>query len=258
MAIRYYLTVFPMEAMIASQLEPEAFAAYMAVGNRKGSAEHLMFFEVDENGLEGAFDIEYARRRCVAHSDGRKKNSAYLSVYRVLEAVSVDALGLLWLVNRDGRALSLDRDEYRAPDPWSGSALYQELCPASPLVVSALDPRHFAEYIVEDASKVTMPSIVFAELVMPDFGASDLTGNVGGYYDKMMEHLKSCVSDLRAGKGKMSKVVDRSAGSVFNYQVIGSGLYVGGREGALAFYPMLSRDELKKHHYDWAKSALIF
>ena len=86
MDIYFYLTVYPMEAMIASQLAPEAFGAYMAIGDRKGSAESLMFFEVDGEGLGDSFDLEYARRRVVPHSDGHPKNSVYLSVYQALEA----------------------------------------------------------------------------------------------------------------------------------------------------------------------------
>ncbi len=258
MSIHYYLTFFPMEAMIASQLEPSAFGAYMAVGNRKGSAEMLMFVELDADKLGDSFDMEYARQRCVEHSDGRLKNSVYLSVYRALEAVPVDALGSLWLITRDGRSLSVDKGSYSDPEDWEGTALYQELCPAHPLVVSALNPKHFANYIVEDSSKVTMPAILFADLSMPDFNGNDFTGNVGGYYDKILEHIKYCVMELKGGKGKFTKVVDRSSSATFNYQVIGRGLYVGASGGKLVFYPMPSREILKKKHYDWAKSALIF
>jgi len=258
MSIHYYLTVFPMEAMIASQLSPEAFGAYMALGHSKGSAERLIFFELPEKALGDAFDLEYARRRCVAHSDGKPKNSVYLSVYRVLEAVKPADLGHLYLVNKDGRSLPLSADEYHSPEPWPGQALYQELCPAQPLVASALNPKHFAEYIVEEANKVTMPAVFFADLTPPVLEDGDFTGNVGGYFDKMQEHIKDCFADLQAGKGKLSKVVDRSSAATFNYQVIGRGFYVGSRDGSLAFYPMPSREELKKKHYDWAKSALIF
>jgi len=258
MNIHYYLTVFPMEAMIASQLEPEAFGAYMAVGNRKGSAEMLTFFELIESELGDSFDLDYARRRCVGHSDGRLKNSVYLSVYRALEKVPVDAFGALWLITKDGRSISLEQSAYTDPDSWEGNALYQELCPAHPLVISALKPKHFAEYIVEDSTKVTMPAIFFAELTTPDFNGDSFTGNIGGYYDKMMEHLKYCIAELKDGKGKLTKVVDRSSSAVFNFQVIGRGLYIGASGGRLVFYPMLSREELKKNHYDWAKSASIF
>jgi hypothetical protein len=175
-----------------------------------------------------------------------------------LEATPISALGLLWLTTKDGRSLALEQGDYTDPDPWTGTALYQELCPAHPLVVSALNPKHFAEYIVEDSSKVTMPSIFFAELGIPDLENPAFTGNVGGYFDHMLEHLNSCVADLKAGKGKLSKVVDRSADVVFNYQVIGRGLYIASTEDQLAFYPMPDREVLKKKHYDWAKSALIF
>ena len=37
MAVHYYLSVFPMEALIASQLDPMHFGAYMATGSKKGS-----------------------------------------------------------------------------------------------------------------------------------------------------------------------------------------------------------------------------
>ncbi len=258
MSVHYYLTLFPMEAMIASQLEPAAFGSYMAIGNRKGSAERLMFIEVFESELGDSFDLDYARRRCVAHSDGRMKNSVYLSVYRALEAVPVDAFGALWLITKDGRSMSLEQSSYTDLDTWDGSALYQELCPAHPLIVSALKPKHFAEYIVEDSTKVTMPAIFFADLTIPDFDGDSFTGNIGGYFDKMMEHLKYCVTELKDGKGKLTKVVDRSSFAAFNFQVIGRGLYIGTSGGRLVFYPMPSREELKKKHYDWAKSASIF
>jgi len=247
-----------MEAMIASQLEPAAFGAYMAVGNRKGSAERLMFFEVLESEIGDNFDLEYARRRCVGHSDGRPKNSVYLSVYRALEAVPISAFGALWLVTRDGRSLSLEQGEYSETETWPGSALYQELCPAHPLVVSALKPRHFAEYIVEDSTKVTMPAIFFADLKIPEFDGRAFTGNTGGYFDKMMKHLENCVNELKDGRGKLTKVVDRSSSAAFNYQVIGRGLFIGASGGNLVFYPMPSRKVLKKEYYDWAKSASIF
>lgn len=258
MSVHYYLTLYPMEAMIASQLDSDAFGAYMAIGHSRNSSERLIFVEVEEEIIADSFDIDYARWRCIQHSDGRLKNSVYLSVYRALESTPISALGLLWLTTRDGRSLPLKRADYTNPDPWNGTALYQELCPSHPLVVSTLNPKHFAEYIVEDSSKVTMPAIFFAEIGLPDLDNPAFTGNVGGYFDNLMEHLNFCVADLMAGKGKMSKIVDRSASAVFKYQVVGRGFYIGAPEGQLAFYPMPGRDELKKKHYDWAKSALIF
>ena len=258
MTIHYYLTLYPMEAMIASQLEPEAFGAYMAIGARSGSSERLIFAEVREEAIADAFDLDYARSRCVPHADGSPKNSVYLSVYRALEAAPLNALGLLYLVTKDGRSLVLEPVEYPDSDPWKGSALYQELCPARPLVVSSLNPGDFIRYIVEDSSKLTMPSVFFADLLMPELTGDAYTGNVGGYFDTKLKHLEACLGELSSVEGKMSKVVDRSASASFNYQVIGAGLYVGRRGGVPVFYAMPSREVLKVRHYDWGKSALIF
>ena len=247
-----------MEALIVSQLAPEAFGSYMATGSRKGSAERLMFIEVDPEKLKGIFDTDYAEKCCIPHPDGSPKNSVYLSVYRVLESVPTDAMGTLWLITNDGRALALENTEYSDPDSWPGYALYQELCPAQPLVATTLQPKEFAAYIMEDSNKIKMPAIFFADLILPVLEDETYTGNIGGYFDKMKKHLKSCIDDLMQGKGKKSKVVDRSSIQVFNYQVIGRGLYVGSQNGRLLYYPMLSRDRLKKEHYDWGKSAMIF
>ena len=74
MTIHYYLTVFPTEGLIASQLGPEDFGSYMATGSKKGTAEHLIFIEV--SGEFGSyFDWDYARQNCVQHSDERPKHS---------------------------------------------------------------------------------------------------------------------------------------------------------------------------------------
>ncbi|MCG8452801.1 MAG: hypothetical protein MI717_06450 [Spirochaetales bacterium] len=257
MSIHYYLTLHPMEALVASQLEPEVFGAYMAVGTEKGASEQLMFCEVEEDAVAASFDVEYAQRRCVPHSDGRLKNSVYLSVYRVLEAFNPARLGPLWLTTRDGRSLALTQGSYSDPNPWRGNGLYQELCPAHPLVVSSLNPKHFAQFLVSDSGKLALPAVFFADIAIPEEKGGDFTGNIGDYFDQKKTHLAACLADLEAGKGKLTKVVDRSSSSRFGYQVIGRGFYIGSQTGTLAFYPMLSREELKKHHYDWAKSALI-
>ena len=259
MSIYYYLTVFPMEALVASQLDPEAYGAYMAVGARKGSAERLMFFEVSEAAVDAsdAFDGEYARSRCIPHADGRPKNSVYLSVYRTLEHMDPDGMGKLWLVNKDGRSLALGREPYAEPSPWPGYALYKELCPASPLVVSALDPIHFADHLISGKSKVTMPALVFADVMVPDLEDTENTGNVGGYFDKNLDHLRGCIGDIQNSRGKLSKVVDRSFETSFSYQVIDRGVYVASGS-KFAFYRMPGREELKDRAYDWGKSALIF
>lgn len=256
MAVHYYMTVFPTEALIASQLKPEQFAAYMALGDRKAAADQLMFIEV-EGGFGSAFDWEYARKKCVPHSDGRLKNSLYLGVYRVLEQLPLEALGKLYLVTKDGRALCLEKSDYKAPENWIGYALYREYCPMSPLAVSTLDPKNYGDYMTEGANKVHVPALFFADLNIGDPEDVENSGNVGQIYDKNLDHLRSCIRSLQAGKGKMIKVVDRSNYNSSFYQIVQNGFYFV-RAGGIVRYPMPDRETLKKKHYDWGRSALIF
>ena len=256
MAVHYYMTVFPMEALIASQLEPEHFASYMALGDTKAAAEQLMFIEV-EGGFGDYFDWSYAAEKCVPHSDGRLKNSLYLGVYRVLENVPLSALGSLYLVTKDGRSLMLDKSDYKAPGDWKGFALYREYCPMSPLAVSSLAPDSYGEHMTNKKSKVHVPAIFFADLKLGNPDDIENSGNVGQIYDKNLGHLRNCVHALQAGTGKVTKIVDRSNYSSSFYQIIDNGLYISNAEG-IVMYPMPSRDELKKIDYDWGRSALIF
>ena len=256
MALHYYMTVFPMEALVASQLEPEHFASYMALGDKKAAAEQLIFVEV-EGGFGNFFDWDFAEKKCVPHSDGRLKNSLYLSVYRVLENVPLTAMGSLYLVTKDGRSLVLEKEEYSAPANWKGYALYREYCPMSPLAVSTLDPKNYGDHMTEKNNKVHVPTLFFADLKLGDVDNIEDSGNVGQIYDKNLEHLQSCVHVLQAGKGKMTKIVDRSNFNSSFYQIIDNGLYVSSKDG-IVMYSMPSRDELKKINYDWGRSALIF
>lgn len=254
MKIHYYLLLFPSEALVASQLEPAEFGAYMAVGVHRGSAEKLIFIELTEP-FENSFDWEYASQSCVAHEDGRPKHSLYLGVYRVLEQVPVEAMGRIHLTTHDGRTLSLEAqplaEQAAAQDYW----VYQELCPIHPLVVSKLAPPDFIQTITDPTAKIRVPKIAFAVLKpLPDPEAED-TGNLGPLYDGNLSHIQYCIETLGI-KGKKSKTINRSHIESFSFQVVGDGFYVGNR-GQIKFYPMPTHKFLHDHHYDWACSAQI-
>ena len=76
MKIHYYLTVFPLEALVASELDPEAFGVYMATASHRGSSEPHVFIEVAGNRIGSAFDVAYAEQKCRGEPD-RKKRKAH-------------------------------------------------------------------------------------------------------------------------------------------------------------------------------------
>ncbi len=62
-----------------------------------------MFFELDPDFRDDFFRIQEGVDRCVPHEDGLPKSSIYISVYRVLENIPLDAIKKLYLVTRDGK-----------------------------------------------------------------------------------------------------------------------------------------------------------
>lgn len=253
MKTHYYVSLYPAEALIASQLEPDKFGTYMAIGQKYGAFEKILFLEV-EGGFGDFFDWKYAAERCVPHADGLPKNSVWMSVYRVLEHVPINALKAAYLTTSDGRTLALERAGYAAP-PASPYFVYQEIAPLSPLVVSRLDPRDFARFITDKGAHIQVPKIVFADLKVIDLENPTRTGNIGGTYDKNLEHLKECIAAVSGSGGKPTKNVERS-NSAFGYQIINHGIYVADSK-EIVLYKMPSTEQIRQNHYDWGRSAML-
>ncbi len=256
MQTRYYLSVFPLEAMIASQLDPIQFGQYMSTGRKNGSYERIIFIEVDGE-FGDYFDWKYARERCVTHSDGSPKNSVWMSVYRALEHTELDRLKKLYLTTADGRSLGIEprRADAGAAQTGRGYFVYQEICPISPLVVSKFDPVQFSIHMTNPANKVFVPKVVFADIKTVDLEKSKDTADAGPVYDKNLLHLRECIMAVRHGSEKPNKNVERSMQS-FAYNIIERGLYVGDKSDVV-WYPMPSLDQIRQHHYDWGRSAMV-
>jgi hypothetical protein len=253
MRTHFYLSISPIEALIASQLDPEQFGQYMAIGAGNGSYERIMFAEID-GGFGDHFDWQYAAERCVAHTSGEPKHSLWMSVYRVLEHVPLDRLQQLYLTTKDGRSLPLDPTTV-PPAGRRSFYVYQELAPLTPLVVSSLPPAEFGRYLTSPDQHVSVPTVVFTDLKVVDFDNPEITGNIGGAYDHNLEHLRACVGAVLNDGGKPNKNVERSVAS-FSYQIIGDGIYIGNGDN-LVFYPMPDSATIRQNHYDWGRSAMI-
>lgn len=254
MSVYYYVSLFPMEGLIASQLEPVSFGTYMSIGSSRTSADKLIFAEI-EGDFGRDFDWKYAQENCVEHEDGRPKNSLYLSIYRILEFLDPAKIKAVYLTTRDGRSLPLKPQTLQSP-PSKAFFLYQELCPIIPMVVSRLDPMAFCDYMTAEKSKTSVPVLAFADLKVIDFDNPENTGNIGPVYDGMISHIKNCVSAVTGANGKNAKIVDRSHTQAFSYQSIDSGIYIGKGKN-LAYFPMLSLEDIQNNHYEWGKSAQI-
>jgi hypothetical protein len=252
--IFYYMTLFPTEALIASMLTPEQFGAYMATGYKSGSHEQLIFAEVTEEfGTD--FDWAYAHQNTVPDEKGKPKHSVYLSVYRVLERTPLDKIGDLYLTTSDGQTLGITKSVEKAQYPEKPYYLYQNLCPANPLVVSAFSPDEYGKYMVSESVKISLPALCYCDLKVIDVQDPVRTGNIGPMYDRNIGHLNECIKAVTV-RGKKTKMLERTFAGRFTYQIVQSGFTIVNRTGRI-HYAMPGRDILVKHYYNWAYSAMI-
>jgi len=249
-----YLSVIP-ESLVVSMLGPREFGTYLAVGTKKRAKEHAIYFDIKSDLQSDYFDLQKAIPHCKAHSDGQPKHSVYVSTYRVLEHVPLEAIGSLWLATRDGRVLELKQDS--VPVEFEGRYhLYQELCPVHPLIASSLNPAEFCKFITDPGVNVSVPKISFVELQLGGLANDPKNGQTEGLPYQNIEHLRDCLSELTS-KAKTTKTVDRIHPQRVPYRVIKSGFYVGHQDNML-YYPFPSEEELERDHHAWWRSATLF
>lgn len=247
-----YVSLIP-EALIASHLTPEEFGAYYAVGGEKRARGKAMFFELDLDFRNDFFDIEDGLKRCVLKEGSHPKRSVYISVYRVLEHVPVEAIKKLYLVTQDGRTLGLDP---KTPSPQSKEEklyLYQEIAPVHPLVATSMTPVDFVETIILNSEFFTIPALVFADLKLGELAKNPLDGQVGDLPYSNINHLRECLASIPKKIVKF-KIVDRVHSAAIPYRMINSGIYYCNGEKTIVF-ELPSIDELKEKHNQWRRSA---
>lgn len=254
MDVFYYLTVFPIESLIASQLPPDRFGPYMATGSKKSTADKIIYINIEPFETD-TFDWEHAKKRCRPHRNGSPKHSVYLAVYRVLEQIPLSSLHTLFLTTPDGRILPMEQEEYLDTQKQE-YYIYKELCPVSPLVLSELNPKEFPRSIIHPESKTWIPKMAYADLSFDLFFHTDESCVCGSFYSRGPDHIQICIDEIRAKENKHNKILARLYTEPFSYQLIDRGIFISdGRE--LVFYRMKNESELREHHRDWARSAMI-
>jgi len=253
MAIYNYLSLVP-EALVVSMLGPESFGTYLATGTQKRAHEVALYFDLASDLKSDYFRLDEASRDCVVHPDGAPKHSVYVSTYRALEHVPLDAIRSLWLTTRDGRVLELK--QAAVPSSFSGRYhLYQELCPVNPLIASTKNPVDFCRFITDPKVRISVPKICFFELNIGELQDDPSSGQSKKVDNERIDHLRNCLLEL-ANRQKTTKTVNRTQHGNIAYDVVKSGYFVGDGN-SLLYFPFPSVDELEKNHHDWWRSATV-
>lgn len=247
-----YLSLTP-EALIASMLNPVEFAAYYAMGEHDKPNGQVIFIEIDPTFRHEYFQLDKGIARCVPAADGSPKSSVYISIYRALEHIPIAAMGDLYCVTRDGRALKIAKTT--AHNNESGLHLYSELAPVRPAVVSPLGPLDFKNLMMgQQGGILELPAIAFVELRLGQLATDPENGDIQDIPYRNIEHLRKCLKEVR-NKAIATKLFDLSGSDVFSYRVVKNGIFVGNKQEGLSLYAMPSSEELREKHRAWWRSS---
>lgn len=249
-----YLSLMP-EALVASHLDPNKFGSYLATGSRKRARGQAIFFRLSDDYAETRLKELNVNPDLDRGDTMNPRHSAYLSIYRVLETTPIEALDSIYLVTDSGRVLELQPAEYFA-ETGPRFHLYQEFAPVTPRVVSTADPLSFAHSITDKDHRVSLPTLVFAELKLARLADDPEAEDIDDLPYPNLEHLRDCLRELRMKSGKPTKTVIRFLQQDVLFRTLHRGFYVAQRGGGFRFFPFPDRTALETEHYPWWRSAL--
>lgn len=252
-----YMIVFPINALVASQLDPVQFGEHYTMGSAKHFSGKVIFAEIDINYRHKYFDIDSYLEQTVPHEDGSPKKTKFICSYNVLEHIELSAIKKLFLCTQNGKVLPIEPAEYKAVNEPGLVRIYQEITPLETLVASNLDQREFGKFITTETRSKGAPKICFTQI---DFNIEhffhsnknkeifniDLPSvNPYRFYD--------CINELFKKPEKLTKTI--GLGSLLkeiSYKFLRHGFWFAAGD-ELKFFPMPSESELENKYFSWWK-----
>lgn len=252
-----YMIVYPINALVASQLEPDKFGEHYTVGGAKHYSGKVIFAELDINYRNNSNEIEKYLEMTVPHEDGSPKRTKFIKSYGVLADIDIDAIQKLHLCTSNGKVLTLEPTEYTAVNDPKLIRTYQEITPLENLVLSTLDQRAFGKYITTETKSKGAPQICFTQIEF----------NIGHFletnkYSELFHielprvnpyRMYDCIKELENIPGKRTKTI--GLGSLLrdiSFKYLRHGFwFVGANKNR--FFSMPSLSDLENKYYYWWK-----
>lgn len=248
----FYLVVTP-ESLLASHLSPFDFGNYLAVGTKKQTRGQLIFFEIDPGKIPH-LPWGHIEKKLIPYNNGQPKRSVYLSIYRVLENVPLEALKNLYLVSDEGLVLEITEVKY-VTDNLVDTHLYQQFIPSTTRVASKLTPPEYVKFLTDTTHPVSAPKVFFAELLLNEL-ASNPYAPLNSLPYANPDHLRECLIMLAESDERTTKTVLRAMRTELAYRTIKDGFFVGERDN-FKFYPFPTIEMLENEYFTWWRSALV-
>jgi hypothetical protein len=232
-----YLILHPNEALVASQLSPEAFGAHYSVGSPRHFTGKVIFAEVDINYRHEYLRIDDYLAQTESGRPGAPKRTKFVKSYRVL-VLGLDPSLEPPDAGREGRV-----------------RVYQEICPLRLVVASSLAPRPFGAYITQGTWSKGAPKIFFtqwdidAEAVVK---RNDVVSfSMGPLPNVNPTNLPTALKELAEDATKKTKTVSLNGNlDLMSYKNIQPGFWFS--DGATTiFYRMPTMEELHDHYRAW-------
>ncbi len=252
-----YMIVYPINALVASQLEPDKFGEHYTIGGSKHYSGKVIFAELDLNFRSDCCDIEEYLNMTVPHEDGTPKKTKFIKSYGVLEEVDIDAIKELHLCTSNGKVLSLEPSEYSAVNEPGLLRTYQEITPLENLVISTLDQRDFGKYITTKTKSKGAPKICFTQIEF-DIEHFLATNKHSELFNIDLPRVNpyrmyDCIKELEKIPEKTTKTV--GLGSLLrdlSFKFLRHGFWFVGAEQN-KFFAMPSLSDLENKYYYWWK-----
>jgi hypothetical protein len=252
-----YCIIYPNFALVASQLEPEDFGRYYSVGTARYYSGKMIFVEVDIDYRHPYFAIDEYLSQTLEHPDGTPKMTKFISSYRVLEHIALEALRDLFVVTTSGEVLRLAGQNFTEDRSGERVRIIQELNPVSLLVASTFDPVALGHYLTVPGSPRGCPSLFFTQIdldvrkFLTDWAKNPfISAPIPGVHpQKLASVLEAMLKDPhpRTKSIGIQSIFDR-----ISYSKLIQGFFVADQK-RLLHYPMPSEEVLKRDHYGWWK-----
>jgi hypothetical protein len=159
-----YQILAPNPALVASQLDPDAFAKHYTSGSIRFYDGKVVFAEIDLDFRNPYFKIDEAIAELKPHPDGRPKATKFISTYRVLEHMDLDAIKRVILATPEGYTLELAPAPYDKTHEPGFLRIYAEIAPLRMLVMSRLDFPAFGAYVTHPTYTKGAPKQFYTQI----------------------------------------------------------------------------------------------
>ncbi len=248
-----YQILAPNPALVASQLDPEAFAKHYTSGSIRYYAGKVVFAEIDLKFRHPYFKIDEALASLTPHPDGRPKATKFISTYRVLEHIDINAIERVILATPEGYTLELQAASYDKTHEEGFLRIYAEIAPLRMLVMSRLDFPAFGKYITAPDFPKGAPKQFYTQIEL------DIEHFLQEFEDRPTMHppipglhpsnLRAAIMELRADPAKGTKGLRLDSGfESIPYKLIRHGFMFASQD-VTRFFPMPTRAQIEATNY---------